>query len=586
MPEQMIAASLTRLRQQRTAPLILELDLTDGVTEIRPADPVSAVMARHRLVLADVLDGLHRASRDSRVRALVVKVGGRPIGLGIVQELRQAIREFAEAGKATVAWAESFGEFSAANVAYYLATAFDTICLQPSGDLGLTGLAVERIFLRGALDKLGADFQVGKRHEYKSAAEQLTEHGFSAPAREETERMTASVTEQLASAIAECRGLTPGQVGELIDRGPFLAGQALDAGLVDTLGYRDEVYADVRQKFGSTAASAGPPAGRARQQAGEGATLLYLTRYQRSRALAERARKLPVRRESGVALIYATGPIRRGRSGRGPLSGGAMGSDTISAALRTATADDQAKAIVLRVNSPGGSYVASDTIWREVVRARAAGKPVVVSMSDVAASGGYYIAMAADVIVAQPGTITGSIGVLEGKAVLGEALGRAGVSSDSIIQGAHAAMFSQLRPFTEDEWALISQHLDHIYADFTGKVAEGRRMTPERVHELARGRVWTGADALANGLVDELGGLDEAAAIARRRAGLPERAPLRVYPRVSPIDRLRPAGSSESHGAAAASLLADGWGPAWRLAARAGLASYGPLTLPGNWTFE
>ena len=564
----MIAAALTRLRQQRTAPLILELDLSDGLTETRPSDPVSAVMARHRLVLADVLDGLRRASRDSRVRALVVKVGGRPIGLGIVQELRQAVREFAEAGKVTVAWAESFGEFSAANVAYYLATAFDTICLQPSGDLGLTGIAVERIFLRGALDKLGADFQVGKRHEYKSAAEQLTEHGFSAPAREETERMTASVTEQLASAIAERRGLDPGQVGELIDRGPFLASQALDAGLVDTLGYRDEVYTSIRQ------------------QAGEGATLLYLTRYQRSRALAERARRLPVSREAGLALIYATGPIRRGRSGRGPLSGGAMGSDTISAALRTATADDQARAIVLRVNSPGGSYVASDTIWREVVRARAAGKPVVVSMSDVAASGGYYIAMAADVIVAQPGTITGSIGVLEGKAVLGEALGRAGVSSDSIIQGAHAAMFSQLRPFTEDEWALISEHLDHIYADFTGKVAQGRRMTPERVHELARGRVWTGADALANGLVDELGGLDEAAAIARRRAGLPERAPLRVYPRVSPVDRLRPAGSSESHGAAAASLLADGWGPAWRLAARAGLASYGPLTLPGNWTFE
>ena len=275
---QMIAAALTRLRQQRTAPLILELDLTDGLTETRPSDPVSAVMARHRLVLADVLDGLRRASRDGRVRALVVKVGGRPIGLGIVQELRQAVREFAEAGKVTVAWAESFGEFSAANVAYYLATAFDTIWLQPSGDLGLTGIAVERIFLRGALDKLGADFQVGKRHEYKSAAEQLTEHGFSAPAREETERMTASVTEQLASAIAERRGLDPGQVGELIDRGPFLAGQALDAGLVDTLGYRDEVYASIRQ------------------QAGEGATLLYLTRYQRSRALAERARKLPVSR--------------------------------------------------------------------------------------------------------------------------------------------------------------------------------------------------------------------------------------------------------------------------------------------------
>jgi protease IV len=574
MPEPMIAARLARLRQQRTAPLILELDLTDGIAEMRPADPVSAVMTRHRLVLTDVLDGLRRARGDDRVRALVVKVGGRPIGLGIVQELRRAISEFRDAGKLTVAWAESFGEFAAGNVAYYLATAFDTVYLQPSGDLGLTGLAVVRVFLRGALDKLGADFQVGKRHEYKSAAEQLTEHGFSAPAREETERMTASVTEQLTEAIAERRRLSREQVSQLIDRGPFLATQALEAGLVDALGYRDEVYASIRK------------------QAGEGAILQYLGRYQRSRLLVERARKLPARREPEVALIYATGPIRRGRSGRGPLSGGAMGSDTIAAALRAATADDLVRAIVLRVNSPGGSYVASDTIWREVVRARAAGKPVVVSMSDVAASGGYYIAMAADVIVAQPGTVTGSIGVLEGKPVLGEALARIGVTSDSVTQGAHSAMFSQLRPFTDDEWALISSHLDHIYADFTGKVAQGRGMTPERVHELARGRVWTGADALANGLVDELGGLDRAAAIARRRAGLPAQAPLRGYPHTGPVDRLRPASSSEHRGAAAATLptardlLAESWGPAWRLAAQAGLSPYGPLALPGSWTFE
>jgi protease-4 len=564
----MIAARLAELRQQRSAPLILELDLTDGIVESRPTDPVSAVMARHRLVLTDVLDGLRRARGDDRVKALVAKLGGRPIGIGVVQELRQAVREFADAGKLTVAWAETFGEFSAGNVSYYLATAFDTISLQPSGDLGLTGISVERVFLRGALDKLGADFQVAKRHEYKSAAEQLTEHGFSAPAREETERLTASITEQLAGAIAERRKLTAEQVGQLIDRGPYLARQALDAGLVDTLGYRDEVYANVRRR------------------AGEGAVLHYLSRYQRSRALAERARRLPTPRQPVVALIHATGPIRRGRSGRGPLSGGSMGSDTIAAAIRVAAADDQAGAIVLRVNSPGGSYVASDTIWREVVRARAAGKPVVVSMSDVAASGGYYISMAADVIVAQPGTVTGSIGVLTGKPVLGEALGRAGITSDFVIQGAHSAMFSQQRPFTDDEWTLVNDWLDHIYADFTGKVAEGRSMTPERVHELARGRVWTGADALTSGLVDELGGLDHAIALACRRAGLPTTAQVRAYPRMRPLDRLRPAANSESRGAAAASLMAESWGPAWRLAARVGLSPNGPLTLPGSWTFE
>ncbi len=315
MPQPMIAEQLARLRRQRTAPLVLELDLTDGIAEEPPADPVSAVLTMRRSRLADLLDGLRRARSDQRVRALTVKVGGRPVGLATVQEIRRAVEEFRDAGKLTVAWAETFGEFSAGNVPYYLATAFDTICLQPSGDLGLTGIAMERYFLRGTLDQLGVDFQVAKRHEYKSAAEQLTERSFSGPAREATERLAASVTGQLTEAIAERRRLDPARVRELIDRGPFLAQQAHGAGLVDELGYRDEVYARVKK------------------HAGPDAILLPLGRYQRSRALAERARSLPSPKQRHVALVYATGPIRRGRSGRGPLSGGAMGSDTIGAAL-------------------------------------------------------------------------------------------------------------------------------------------------------------------------------------------------------------------------------------------------------------
>jgi len=571
MPDSPITARLAKLRQHRTAPLILEIDLTDGISETRPTDPVSAIAARNRPALPDILDGLRRARDDDRVTVLVTRLGGKPFGLAAVQELRRAVTDFAEAGKATIAWAESFGEFSASNVQYYLATAFEKIWLQPSGDLGLTGLAVERIFLRGLLDKLGADFQVAKRHEFKSAAEQLTETQFSAPAKQATERMTASITEQLVQAIAERRGLSREKVSELIDGGPYLAIRARAESLVDELGYRDEVYAE------------------ARKLAGPDAAVMYLSRYQHSKALAERARnavtKLPGSHESGVALIYATGPIRRGRSGRGVLTSGAMGSDTIASAIRAAARDEHVRAILLRVNSPGGSYVASDTIWREVVRARAGGTPVVVSMGDVAASGGYYISMAADHIIAQPGTITGSIGVLTGKPVVGEALGRVGITSDRVVQGAHATLFSQLEPFSADEWALVNDWLDHIYADFTGKVATGRGMTPEQVHDVARGRVWTGADALAHGLVDELGGVDRAAAVARRRAGLPATAPLRVFPRVRPIDRLRPPGSSESHGAAA-SLFADGWGPAGHIAARLGLAPHGPLMLPGTWLFE
>jgi protease-4 len=194
--------------------------------------------------------------------------------------------------------------------------------------------------------------------------------------------------------------------------------------------------------------------------------------------------------------------------------------------------------------------------------------------------------MAADQIIAQPGTITGSIGVLTGKPVLGAALGRAGITADRIVQGAHAAMYSSLEAFSDSEWALVNDWLDHIYADFTAKVASGRGMTPEQVHEMAKGRVWTGADAIANGLVDELGGIDRATDVARQRAGLPPTAPLRIFPRVSPLDRLRPAVSSESRGAAAASLLAEAWGPAGHLVARLGLSPHGPLMLPGTWIFE
>ena len=556
-----------RLRQRQTAPLILELDLTDGLPEGPVTDPLSAILSLRKARLPDVIEGLRRASADDRVRALVAKVGGGRIGLARMQELREAVTAFRESGKLAVAWAETFGEFTHGNVPYYLATAFDRIYLQPSGSVGITGVAVEQLFLHDALAKIGVGFQSAKRHEYKTAADPLTERGFTGPAREAAERLAVSVAEQITAAIAERRGKTLADARALLDRGPFLAADALAEGLVDVLGYRDEVYADVRK------------------EAGPGAILQYVARYQRAHTLAQRARRLPNPRERSVALIYASGPIKQGRSTRGPL-GGAMGSDTVTAALRSATSDDRVRAILLRVNSPGGSGVASDTIWREVVRTRAAGKPVVVSMSDVAASGGYYISMAADVIVAQPGTITGSIGVIMGKPVLTEAFERAGITTDSVAEGARATMLAPTHPFTDDEWDRINAWLDAFYRDFIEKVAEGRRMPVERVHEIARGRVWTGADAARNRLVDELGGLTAAAEIARRRAGLPADAPLRGYPRPTPLEALRPPESSESRPAAAATLdpgFADAWGPAWRLAAAAGLPPYGPLMLPGRW---
>jgi protease-4 len=587
MAEAKLAGQIARMRQRRTGPLILELDLTDGIAEGQPADPLAALLTMRRTRLQDVLDGLRRAAADDKVRALVVKVGGSRIGLAKIQELRAAIGDFRKSGKLAVAWSESFGDFLHGNLPYYLATGFDRIYLQPSGSLGLTGVAVEQVFLRNALDKLGIDFQSAKRHEFKSAADQLTEAGFTGPAREAAARLAESVTEQLAGAIAAGRGLSVEQAAALIANGPYLAPQALDAGLVDGLVYRDEVYEQVRR------------------DSGHDAMLLYLQRYQRTQSLGDLPRRLgssvqsmaPGQHERCVAMIYAHGAIRQGRSGRGGPGGSGMGSDTVAAALRAAAADENVRAVVLRVNSPGGSAVASDVIWREVVRLRAAGKPVVVSMGDVAASGGYFISAPADVIVAQPGTITGSIGVIMGKPVLQELFERAGVTTDSItdaVGSAQATMFSSARPFSEAEWARVNAWLDAIYADFTAKVASGRRMPLDRVHELARGRVWTGADAIAAGLADEAGGMREATAIARKRAGLPDDAPVRVYPRLGPLDQLRPAESSEARPAARsavgagslAALFADGWGPAWRFAAAAGLPPYGPLTLPGVWTIS
>jgi protease IV len=559
-----VVSVLKEARERRNAPLILELDLTDGLVESAPTDPVTALLSMRRPQLRDVLDGLRRARGDARVRALVVKVTG-GIGLATVQELREAVTALREAGKLTVAWAETFGETGRGTIPYYLATAFDRVYLQPSGDVGLTGVAVEEPFFRGALEKAGIQPRLAKRHEYKTMANTFMEKTYTPEHEESSRRLVASLAEQLVAGIAEGRKLTEDKVRELLDRAPLMADEAEAAGLVDGLAYRDEVYAAVRA------------------EAGENAQLRFVARYHRAHALSS---KLPQPGKSNdvVALINGQGPIRLGRSGRtGPLpgQGAAMGSDTIGAALRAAVRDDRVKAIVFRVNSPGGSAVASDAIWRELILARKAGKPVIVSMGNVAASGGYYIAVAADTIVAQPGTLTGSIGVVAGKAVVNELLERVGISVGSVAEGAHARMFSSTKDFSESEWERINASLDRVYADFTGKVAQGRRLTPERVHELARGRVWTGADARANGLVDELGGLDVALDLARKKAGLAADAPVRGFPQTSPLERLRPPESSEDRTAAAARF--DAWGPLATMAAKLGLPAAGALTLPGSW---
>ncbi len=486
-----------------------------------------------------------KALDDPRVGALVVKAGGSRSVLqpGRAQELGEAIRDFRSRDKLAVAWAETFGEFNHGSVGYYLATFCDEIWLQPSGDVCLTGIAIEVPFLRGALDKAGITPQLAQRHEYKNAANLFTERGFTDAHREATRRIVESMMDQVVGGIATNRNLDNDGVRALVDRAPLFANEALEAGLVDRLGYRDDVYDAVRERVGADVV----------QQ--------YVGRYARPK-LGGIPNRL-VGAGDTVALVHVTGPIHLGPSGRQRLAVTSAGSDTVVAALRSATKAPDVKAIVMRVASPGGSYVASDAIWRQVALTREAGKPVVVSMGDVAASGGYFVSMGADAIVAEPGTLTGSIGVVAGKQVVDGLVSRLGISLDGVAEGDHAQMFSSLQEFSEDEWQRLNAWLDRIYDDFTAKVADGRGVPPERMDEVARGRVWTGADAKQHGLVDELGGLRTALELAKERGGLPASAEIepRLYPRVPMIARLRPAQSSEDPAAASARLGIEAWGP-------------------------
>jgi protease-4 len=542
--------------------LLLELDLTGGLVEDAGSHPLEKMMNRRRLALRTVIGRLAAAGDDPEVVGLLAKLGSTSITLAQAQDLADAVTCFRAKGKEAIAFAESFGELGRGTAAYVVGTSFGEIWLQPSGSVGLMGAAAAGTFMRGALDRAHVEPLFAQRHEYKNAVDALVRTEFSEAHREAVGRLAASAFEQVVSAVSRSRNIPEEQVRELIDRAPISAAEAKAAGLVDHLGYRDDVRTVLDRRWPE------PP------------TLLYVSRYRRK---WDNIRRMRQTRRPAVGLVEAIGQIRTGRSKSGP-GGRAAGSDTVASALRAAVNDDRIRAIVLRVNSPGGSYVASDTIWREVCRAREAGKPVVASMGDLAASGGYFVSMASDVIVAEPATLTGSIGVFGGKLQTTGLFQRFGVNVESLGEGRHALMFSPQTGFSEDEWAKLNEWLDFVYDDFTAKVAAGRGMTRDEVHAVARGRVWTGADAVQRGLVDELGSLRRATEIARERAGLPRDAPMRLVPTVPPLQRLRPPRNSDDPAAfAQAGLFGSGlweWGGSSRLAEAIGLPSAGPLLLP------
>ena len=457
-------------------------------------------LVREPVTVRSLTQALRAAKTDPRVTGVLLRPINAPNLWGKVQEVREALVDFRSSGKPLVALVEFAGDRE-----YVLASAASRVVLVPPGQLNLTGLASYQVFLRGTFDLIGTQPDLLHIGDYKTAVNTFTEKGFTPAHREMTESLNHDAFEQLLGAVASARKKSVEDVRALIDQGPMLPAAALANGLVDEVAYFDEI--------GKTSGL------------GDRFKELPLEQYITVMPATRTSLNAP-----RVAVIYAVGTIVSGNGGSGP-TGTEVGSDKLTEYIRDVRNDDSIKAAVLRIDSPGGSTVASDVIWRELMLLRAR-KPLVVSMSDLAASGGYYIAMPGHVIVAQPGTLTGSIGIFSGKFVTGGTYNKLGINIEAVSEGTYAQMYSPSRPFNAAERAKVEEHMQAFYDQFVEKVAESRSSTPEKIDAIAQGRVWTGRQARERGLVDELGGLPRALAIAQQRAGIAKDAAVQVvtYP--------------------------------------------------------
>jgi protease-4 len=494
-----------------TVPASATLVLRPGgdLQEVIPDDVVGQVFGRDVRTVHAFVEALQKAKRDPRIKTVLLM----PSTLSSpywakVQELRDAVLDFRKSGKTVAAYLEYGGDRE-----YYLASAADRVYLMPSSPLDLTGVASYEIFLRGTLDKVGAypDFlHIG---DYKTAVNQLTEKGFTPAHREMSESLNRDMFDQLIRGIADARKKSEAEVRALIDQGPFLPEDALRHGLVDDLAYEDQLDDRVPGLRDGTR---------------------EIRRIEDAEYRRIRPESIGIRPRSRIAVLYATGAIVSGRSAFDPVNGPVVGSDTMVEQIREVRDDASIRAIVLRIDSPGGSSIASDVIWRElmITRDQKPSRPLIASMSDLAASGGYYIAMPGQVIVAHPGTLTGSIGIYSGKITLGGTLDKVGVTTETVKSGANADIYSPFTPFTPGQRERVQDYMQGFYDNFVEKAAESRKTTPEKIDAVAQGRVWTGRQAREHGLVDALGGLGEAVRIAKERAGIDadEDVELVVYP--------------------------------------------------------
>ena len=483
----------------------LVLRVGGDLAEMEPADVVGYLRGGRVPTVRSVVDNLRKAKVDARIRAVMLKPTGFTSPFwGKVQELREAVIDFRKSGKPIYAYLEYGGDRE-----YYLATAADKVFLMPSSPLDLVGVATYELFLRGTLDKIGATPDLHHIGNYKTAVNTFTQKGFTPAHKEMDESLNRDLYDQIVRGIADGRKKKEQDIRDLIDDGPFMPEDALRAGLVDDVMYEDQVD----EKLGGSE--------RAARMDGDDYARISLA-------------SLGLNKGPRIAVIYAAGAITSGKSGFDPVNGAVAGSDTLIEYIRRARRDSSLRAIVLRIDSPGGSASASDAIWRELIVARQekADRPLVASMSDLAASGGYYIAMPAQVIVAQPSTLTGSIGIFGGKFATGGTYEKLGARIESTSIGKHAEINSPVRPYSPEELKKLQEQLQSFYDQFVEKVADSRHTTPEKIDALAQGRVWTGRQAKQNRLVDELGGLDDAIAIAKQRAKIPAESEVElvVYP--------------------------------------------------------
>jgi protease-4 len=482
--------------------MVLTLDLREPVEDSSAA--TTGIFTPKRATVMDVVLGLDAASRDARVKGVMMKLGNGALSSAQAEEVGAAIQRFRASGKFVIAQASAF--FSAGLGDYLAASAANEIWIQPKAPFSPAGTGGSELFLRGTLDKINAVPQMAKRAEYKSAADMFMEKQMTPADREQLTVLMNSVYDAAVAQMAANRHITRPQVIAALEASPQFAEDAQARHLVDRIGFDDEA---------DTAA---------RARAGAGAKLTKFTDYVKNVTHIGTA---------NIALVEASGEISDGTAHNALLNASSgIASDDLSAAITQAARDKNIKAILLRVDSPGGSVTASDQILHAVKMAQKAGKPVVVSMGSVAASGGYYISLSANRIVAEPGTITGSIGVLTGKVSFGKSLGLVGAHAEDVSVGKNTLMDSGIEPFTDAQWANLNHQADVIYDDFTSKVASGRNLPLDKVRDVARGRVWSGTDAKTRGLVDALGGFWTAASQVSTLSGVPARDMIfRVYPR-------------------------------------------------------